>query len=63
VHFCEEKNFKKPEMAAISLAVLMCVNVFGFTLSADNTFGDVFAWGVATSAFQTEGAWNTKGLL
>ena len=50
-------------MAVISLAVLVCVNLFGFTLSADNTFGDVFAWGVATSAFQTEGAWNTKGLL
>lgn len=26
------------------------------------SFGDVFAWGVSTSAFQTEGAWNVDGI-
>lgn len=40
-----------------AVVVLTCLQ---HTLAADN-FGDVFAWGVATSAFQTEGAWNVDG--
>ena len=28
---------------------------------ASGSFGDVFAWGAASSAFQTEGAWNVQG--
>ncbi|XP_052799795.1 lactase/phlorizin hydrolase-like [Mya arenaria] len=43
------------------LFVLVFVGVVGNALGADSVFGDVFGWGVATSAFQTEGAWNVKG--
>lgn len=53
-------RFISVDMSACPLLVTLVVLSVPTSLAA-GPFGDAFAWGVATSAFQTEGAWNVKG--
>nr|BAG71912.1 beta-glucosidase [Corbicula japonica] len=43
-----------------SFCAVLVISVFS-TSAATSVFGDVFAWGVSSAAYQIEGAWNADG--